>query len=275
MKKIVLRGKAFIKKLFSFSKRQEFVIVTVILTFAMVGTQLVTDTLRFDMLIGLAAMTYVLSAFVLREDLKGWEFITLLTLPSFYTAAVFLFYFLLPSRWIIRLPVAAIYAVGMYAILLTENIYNVASSRTIQLLRAAHTIGFLITLGAVFFLIDTVLSLHLPYYDNVFLGMVIILPLTLQALWSMELLPTISKMVWLATFVITAIICQFLFIFSFWPARTLMESLLIMALFYTLVGMTQQYLIGRLFVKTAREFMGVLVVVFLLILLTTRWGSGT
>ena len=63
-----------------------------------------------------------------------------LTLPTLFTAAVGLFYFLLPVRWLTRLPVVILYSIGIYALLLTENIYNVAAERTIALFRAAHSL---------------------------------------------------------------------------------------------------------------------------------------
>lgn len=256
------------------SKRQEFVCVTLLLTAGLLSTQLFTGSIRFDLLFGLSFAAYILSAITLREDLKRWEFVTLLTLPAYFTAAVFVFYFLLPTRWLTRLPIAALYAIGMYAILLTENIYNVAAQRTIALIRAAHSVGFLLSLVTVFFLIDTVLSLRLPFYGNTLLALIIIFPLALQALWSMELTPTISPMVWIATLVITTIITQLVFVFSFWPIGTTIEALFITTTFYSLVGMTQQYVIGRLFTKTTREFLVVLIVVFFLVLATTRWGIG-
>jgi hypothetical protein len=263
-----------LRRIFSFSIRQQCVGATFILTAALIATQLVTDSLRLDILIILAGLSYIVSAIVLRENLRGWEFLTLLSLPAFYTAAVFLFYFLLPTRWLTRLPIAFLYAIGMYAILLTENIFNVAAQRTIQLLRAAHTVGLLLTLLTVFFLIDTVISLKLPFYQNTLLSILIIFPLSLSALWSMELSPAISVRSWLGSLVITAVIAQLVLTISFWPVRSTLASLFVTGVFYTLVGMTQQYLIGRLFVKTTREFLGVFAVVLLLILFTTRWGSG-
>lgn len=263
------------KEKLSVSKRQQFVTVVAVLTLEMMATQLISGGLRLDVVIGLAISAYILSALVLRQDLKGWEYITLLVLPTLYTIAVFLFYFLLPTRWLTRLPIAFLYAVGMYAILLTENIYNVAAERNIQLLRAAHSVGFLLTLVTVFFLIDTLLSLHLPFYMNGLLAFVLMVPLVLQVLWAMVLTPTIPISVWLGTLVISFVLAQIVIIFSFWPIRITIESLFITTVFYSLVGMTQQFLVERLFSKTAREFLIVLVLVFLLVIFTTRWGVGS
>lgn len=272
MKKSIKNIKKFLLRLITLSKRQQLVAVTAILTLSLIATQLFVESLRIDVLLVLAGLTYLLSAYVLREELRGWDFVTLLILPSFYTAAVFLFYFLLPTRWLTRLPIAALYAVGMYAILLTENIFNVATERNIQLIRAAHSVGFLLTLVTVFFLIDTVFSLRLNFYYNVGLTILIILPLALQAFWQVELTQNISSTVLISAVVVTLIISQLTLVFSFWPIKSTIEALFITTVFYSLVGMMQQYIIGRLFRKTTREFLVVLILVFVLVITTTSWG---
>lgn len=259
---------------FSFSKRQLFVGATLILTAEMVATQLFSGSIRLDLLLLLVISTYIISALALGFDLTGWEFLTLLILPAFYTAAVFLFYYLLPTRWITRLPILGLYALGMYAILLTENIFNVAAERNIQLLRAAHSVGLVISLVTVFFLVETILSLHLLFYINILIVGLIIFPLSIQALWSMELTENITPAVWWGSLIITVTISQLVFVFSFWPIKPTLEGLLITTTYYSLTGMIQQYLIGRLFPRTSREFLGVLIIVFAMALLVVRWGEG-
>lgn len=263
-----------VKGTLSLSKRQQFVLATLVMTVLLMGTQIFSGGLRVDVLFGLVITAYVLSAVVLRQDLSRWEYVTLLILPSFYTGAVFLFYFLLPERWLTRLPIALLYALGMYAILLTENIYNVAAERTIQLLRAAHSVGFLLTLITTFFLIQTVLSLRLDFYLNALVSFLIIFPLSLQTLWSMELTAMISSRVWIGSLVIALAVSELVLILSFLPIRTTIEALYITTVFYSLVGMTQQLLIERLFKKTVQEYIIVLTIVSLLVLWTIRWGEG-
>ncbi|KKS53833.1 MAG: hypothetical protein UV17_C0030G0006 [Candidatus Gottesmanbacteria bacterium GW2011_GWA1_42_26] len=247
---------------------------TLILTFSLMATQFFSGGLRLDLLLLMATMAYVLSLVVLQPDVKGWEYLTLLTLPAFYTAAVFVFYFLLPTRWLTRLPIAFLYALGMYAIFLTENIYNVAAERNIQLLRAAHSVGFLLSILTTFFLVDTVLSLHLIYYLNVLLIGLIIFPLSIQALWTMELTENITGKTWWGSVCVTLVMSELVLVFSFWPIRVTIEALFLTTVFYCLVGMMQQYLVERLFPKTTREYLLVFVLVFLLVLFTTKWGVG-
>ncbi len=127
---------------FRISKRQEFIIVIFILVLVLIATQLVSIEQRTGVVLLLGFLSFFFSLLVLRENLQGVEFLTLTILPTMFTVAVAFFYFLLPVRWLTRVPTAFLYSLGMYAILLTENIYNVAAERSIQLLRAAHSVGF-------------------------------------------------------------------------------------------------------------------------------------
>lgn len=256
------------------SKRQQLVLITLLLTIGLVLTQLVSIELRYVFVILLSLIAYGLSAFGLREDLKGIEWITLLTLPTFYTGAIALFYFLLPVRWLTRVPVAVLYAVGMYALLLTENIYNVAANRTIGLLRAAHSVGFLLSLITYFLLVQTVLSFRFPFYiSTIVIGAVSFL-LILQSLWAMELETKLSKRLVEISITLAIALTELSWALSFWPAKLTIQSLFLTTSFYSMVGMAQQYLAQRLYKKTIIEFFIVSFVVFVLMILTTQWRGN-
>lgn len=248
------------------TKRQQFVLVTAILTFGLIITQLVNLENRPEMVAILAFLTFALCAFALREDLAGIEWVTLLSLPTIFTVAVSLFYFLLPVRWLTRLPTAAFFALGIYALLLTENIFNVAAERSIQLLRAAQSIGLLITLVAAFLLFDTLFSFHLGSVPNFVFVFLISLPLCFQAIWQASLKPIISRQLIFYSFFLSLSLAEFAFIFSFWPVRPTIEALFVTTVFYAEVAIAQNYFLGRLFKKTINEFIIVLGIVFILTL---------
>ncbi len=254
-----------------FTKRQTFVGITGILTALLMLTQLVPLDFRYPMVAALFIISYALCAFALREDLHGAEWGTLLILPSFFTAAVAVFYFLLPTRWLTRLPIAVLYAIGIYALLLTENIYNVAAARTIALLRAAHSVGFLLTLATYFLLVQTVLAYRLHGWENALLIGVVTYPLTLQILWAMNLEPLVGKQVRELTRIITIIAIELTWIFSLMPVRTTILALFLTTCFYGLVGMGQQYLADRLYKRTVWEFFGVVAIVGIILLVTLNW----
>lgn len=256
---------------YTLSKRQQFVAITVILTGGLVVTQVVPGELRYPLVVTFSIATYFLCAFGLREDLRGIEWLTLLTLPTLFTAAVLLFYFLLPVRWLTRLPVAAAYATGMYALILTENIYNVAAQRSIALLRAAHSVGFLLTLVTYFLLISTVLSFRLAVGWTALAAGVVTFLLVVQALWSIELEPKVSRRVWHLSGSVALVVGELAWIFGFWPVRQALIALFLTTSLYCTVGMAQSYLEDKLYRKTVIEFGSVAAIVFIIVLVATRW----
>lgn len=257
-----------------FTKRQQFVAITLILTFVLMLTQLVSLDSRYPMILVLSLLSYLLCAFALREDMKKHEWFTLLILPTGYTAAVALFYFLLPTRWLTRLPIAALYATGMYALLLTENIYNVASVRTIALLRAAHSVGFLLTLTTYFLLVQTILAYRFAgWFDALLIG-IVTYPLTLQLLWSMNLEGEVGKRVKDLSFGVTAILVELMWIVSFLPVRSTILALFLTTVFYGLSGLGQQYLADRLYKRTVVEFFSVVAIVSIIFIITLNWRPG-
>lgn len=256
------------------SKRHQFVIVTVILTFGLVLTQLVGEDFRYPLAFGLSGMAYLLSAVALRDDLKSIEWLSLLTLPTLFTMAVTLFYFLLPGRWLTRVPVVMLYAVGMYALLLTENIYNVAVDRTIALLRAAHSVGFLLTIVTYFLLVQTIFAFRFPFYVNTVLVGSISYLLVFQSLWAVLLENPVSRRMWRITLAISVVLSQVAWAFSFWPTQSTLVVLFLTTSFYGTVGMAQQYLVEKLYRKTVIEFFFLTAIVFVIVLFTTRWRGS-
>lgn len=263
-----------INRRLTISKRQQFVIVTLLCTFGLLLTQIVSPEFRYITVFGLSIITYVLCAFVLREDLSGIEWFTLLSLPTLFTAAIAVFYFLLPVRWLTRIPVVVIYGICMYALLLTENIYNVAANRTIALLRAAHTVGFLLTLVAFFLLIQTVLSIRTNAFINVLGAGSIAFILSYQILWSVVLESTWNKRILAISIAISCVIAQFAWVLSFWPITTTIEALFLTTCLYAMVGMGQQYLQEKLYKKTVTEFLIVTAIIFAIVILSTNWRGS-
>lgn len=259
---------------FAFTKRQQFVAATIVLMFGLVCTQLAPGDFRYPMTVGLSLLAFALSAFVLREDLRKIEWLSLLTLPTLFTAAVALFYFLLPARWLTRVPVVAMYAVGMYALLLTENIYNVAAERTIALLRAAHSVGFLLTLVTYFFFVQTILAFRLPFYLNAPLVGIISFLLAFQSLWAVVLEPIVNRRVWHLTIVTAIVLAELAWVFSFWPTQSTLKVLFLTTSFYGIVEIAQQYLVEKLYKKNVIEFFSLCVIVFVIVLFATHWRGN-
>lgn len=255
------------------TKRRKFLLVSFLLTLGLVGTQLVQVEYRYHTLAVLAFVAYGLSAWALFDDLKGVEWLAVLSLPTIYPVSVGLFYFLLPSGLVSRVFVLLLFGVGMYALLLTENIFSVAAIRTIQLLRAAHAVGFLLTLVTAFFLYDTMWSFRWPFWMNGLWVMVFSFLLLLAGLWSAELVEgTLSKRTWLFGILASMGLAEIAIGLSFWPVSIAVGSLFLVSMMYVALGISQQYFMGRLFQKTLQEYIGVGVVVLITLTLLTPWG---
>src|SRR3989338_6900239 len=78
------------------SKRARFFAISLFLGTLLWGTGLFGVEKRLALVLSVSGIAYVLSAWVLFEDLKGWEWITLLVLPVLFSLGSGLFVNLLP-----------------------------------------------------------------------------------------------------------------------------------------------------------------------------------
>src|SRR3989338_6270085 len=78
------------------SKRSRFFAVSLFLGFLLWSTGLFGVEKRLALVLSVSGIAYVLSAWVLFEDLKGWEWVTLLILPVLFPLGWGLFGNLLP-----------------------------------------------------------------------------------------------------------------------------------------------------------------------------------
>lgn len=253
-------------------KRQRFAIQTVILTLGLIISQFIWNDYRFFLVGILAVLTYLLTAWSLKEDIKGIEWFLLFILPVFLTVSISLFYFLLPGRMIVRLLITVVFAVCTYAVLLIENIYNVAGERSIQLLRAAQSVGLLITLAVVFLMSNILFSVRVNFMLNFLFLVPLIYFLCLQSLWSARLEQKITRELVIYSLVIAGGVGELAVALSFWPVNLTTAALLITAAYYASVGTVQLYLQEKLFKNTIREYIYAFILTLLVTFLATRWG---
>lgn len=243
------------------------------LTVVLVATQTVPEHLRQETTVLLTISTILLASFSLWGELSGIKYILLLLLPVYFVTGASLFYFLLPVRWLTRLPFAFAFGISVYLLMLTANIYNVAAIRTIALHRAARAVGMLFSLVAAFFLTNVLFSLHLPFYLNAAGAVLTFGPLFLVQLWSVELEEFISQKVAMFTSVFTLITFQMALMFSFWPLAPINSALILVTAVYVLLGIGQFAIVEGLKRRIVYEYVGIASVVTLIVLVTTRWGG--
>lgn len=265
----------FLKRITSYeiTKRQRFILMSFFLTVILITAQTVSEGARVQTIGVLAFFTVFLAMFSLWGELGGIKYLLLLLTPVYFVVGASLFYFLLPVRWLTRLPFALLFAVSVYLLMLTANIYNVAAIRTIALHRAARAVGMLFALVCAFFLVNVLLSLHLAYY-LVVLGVVIIFgPLYLVQLWSNELEEFISRKLALFTSVFTLVTAQAAIIFAFWPLAPISAALILITIMYVLLGLGQFAYNQQFKVRYVYEYVGIALFVAIIVVVTTRWGG--
>ena len=234
--------------------------------------QLVPIDYRYLGIGGFAGIAYLLSAFALWDDLKGAEWVTILALPTLFATATGLFYFLLPESTLWRFIIVSGFGISMYAIYLTENIYSVAANRTIQLLRAAHTVGFLVSIVTLIFLYYAILSQQLIFWLNASFVGIATFPVMLQGLWSFSLNHNISVKTLSMSFGIAVVIAQTALILSFLPVTIWVASLFLATMVYIIsLGLLQHAYQDRLFTSTINEYVAVGIIVLAITLILTPW----
>lgn len=212
-------------------------------------------------------LTYGISSWTLSDDLQKHERFTIVPLPALYAGAVGLFYFLLPANLLTRVFVLVLFGIGMYALYLTSNIFSVAKGRTIQLLHAAHAIGFLFTLLTSLLFANTIFSLRFPFFINGALIGLAHFPLVLSSLWAVRLETSVRKELYMLSTMLTLLLVELAMIMSFMPHTVWYQALFIMSLFYLGVSIIRSFLAERLFMNAVTEYSLVGVFLFALFLL--------
>ena len=263
------------------TKRHKIIVTSILLTIGLLSTQLVNFNLRFKFLAGLGVLSCILSLWSLWEGIdepKGTfksltktKTIMLMILPTFFTVAVASFYFLLPVRWLTRLPVAVLFGLMFYLLLLAQNVFNVASIRTIPLFRAATTASFLFTLLAAFFLYNVIYAFNLLFMWNFVAVFLISFPLILQVLWSIEMEDKVSAATLTQSFILSLILGEIALAFSFWPTPTTIWSLSLASSMYVLVGLSTQTLKERVSKRVVWEYLVLGAGILLISLFVTSW----
>lgn len=249
-------------------RREKFILVSLLLSLGLFLIHYVSLEFRYLAIAGLTALSYLLSAWALRDDLQIHEWLTIVPFHALYAGSIALFYFLLPSSLLSKIFILSLFGIGMYALFLTSNIYSVAKGRTIQLIYAAHAIGLLLTLITSLLLTNAILSFRLPFWLNGLLIGSVHFMLSFMALWSVRLEEKIGLDIVWYSLLLMAFFVEFAMLLSLLPIPVWNASLFIMGVLYIVLGVVQSFLRGRLFANTVGEYSMVaifLAVIFLLL----------
>ena len=271
------------------SKRTKFILISTLIAFFLWLTSLAQVDYRFGLVLAVAAVSYILSVWVLFDDLKGIEWITLIVLPMMFTLGSGLFSNFLPTAFpgmfgrtlsvetsqllagIFKVVYFLLVGLGLYSILLIENIFSVASIRTIQLFRAARSVNFILTLVTSLFFFTVALSLKLAFWWVVPISFVVSFVLAYPSLWSVDLKNDFGPQVWRYAVSSSFVIAILSGVLSFWPIKPFMGGLILTSGLYALFGILEQRLSNRVYLESLLEY-GVTVLIIIVVgFLTTSW----
>jgi hypothetical protein len=250
-------------------KRQKFVISSVVISLGILLAQAAPLEWRYVLIFLLCGLSYLMSAWSLSEGLGGVELLTVLLPQALFTGAVGWFFILLPEVWWARIFLAALFAIGHYALLLSGNIFSVAAIRTIALLRAAQTVSLVMTLLSGFLLFDTIVSFRFPIFGSSILVLFASLLLSIPALWTVEVGENLNIKIVLYSLVIAFLMAVLSISISFWPATISTTSLFLTSMLYCFLGLSSHHFSQRLFKNTVWEYVIVGSVVLITVLVTS------
>lgn len=255
---------------FGLDKRRKIILTSGILSLGLLSTQLVPFYLTYRFIEGLTILAYILALWSLWEGINRLKAVVLMILPTFFTLAVASYYFLLPVRWLTRLPVAVVFAVTFYTLLLSQNVFNVASIRTIPLYRAASTTVFILTLLTSYLLFNVMFSFNMFFVWNGVWVFLISLPLILHVVWSIDM-EGLSSLVLVYSLFLSLVIAEVGLALSFWPISHTMASLVLSTLLFVTLGISTHVLKDRLGRGVVWEYVGWGIAVFLIATVATSW----
>lgn len=248
--------------LFNIPKRQKFIISVGFLSLVLFFSEQLFGKGGVYISILLSIITDLFVFWAIRKDLEDNFSPQVFILPFFYSLACSLFYFLVPVRFITRIGMTSLYALGLYSLLLSENIFIVSSIRTIALLSSARTVSFIVTILSYFFMANVVFSLHFNIFITLLLVFLFSFPLTLHSVWTHTLERDFRTQIeWILLIAVGLV--QTAFALWFWPTSPTIIALFLTGLFYILVGISQVWLDKRLFKGVMWEYIWVAVIVFL------------
>ncbi|OGE25709.1 hypothetical protein A3C32_01220 [Candidatus Daviesbacteria bacterium RIFCSPHIGHO2_02_FULL_41_14] len=259
---------------FGLTKRHKIIITSVILAVALLSTGFMSISFylnyKLQIIVALLILSLVLSAWALWEGLTFLKGTILMVLPMTFTLSVTSYYFLLPTYWYLRFPVALLFGIIWYTLLLSQNVFNVSSIRTIPLYRVASTVVFVLTITTASLLFNVIFSLHMLYIFNGLVVLALCFPLILQLLWSVEM-ERVDSILAVTSLFMGIVVSQVAIALSFWPVSNAVASVMLTAVLYLVCGISMDSLRGRLSREVVWGYFRWGAPVLLLVYLTTSW----
>ena len=252
------------------NKRQTLIFFVIILSVGLFIAEFMIGKSGILVVFFLSFLTAFFLYLSLREDLKDNFTPQVFILPFFYSLAIGLFYLLVPARLLTRVGITFLYALGLYSLYLSENIFTVSAIRTIQLLAGARTVSLVITLLSYFFISNVVFSFHINVFLTLALVALYTFPIVLQSIWTYTLEKSLlAQSFWVSSITICMVeVAAFLWLNSSTPT---VIALFLTAIFYVVLGLAHAWSERRLFRGVIIEYFWVTAIAFVFLILFSGW----
>ncbi|PIZ64590.1 hypothetical protein CO051_05765 [Candidatus Roizmanbacteria bacterium CG_4_9_14_0_2_um_filter_39_13] len=219
----------------------------------------------------LIVFAYLTTYIAIFDGIDGIELFMLFIMPVLFVLALYVFYSLLPVRWLTRIPFLALFSLGYYAMLLSANIFNIGVEKSIQLYRAAFSVNYISQTLIIFISAIVILSFRLNFIvTSFFLGGVMFVA-SLQCLWTVNLNERIEGELLKYSAASSLILIELMILLSFVPLEINVYALIVTTTYYSVLGIVTNYVGNRLFKTVAREYIFVLIFVCVIGLMTLQW----
>lgn len=258
------------KKKFGLEKRQKFGIGVAILSLGLFLAEYAFNGYGVLIAAFLAIVSDLLLFWAIRDDLRNNFSAQVFVLPFLYSLAFGLFSFLTPARILTRIVLTTLYAIGLYSVFLSENIFTVASIRTIALLNSARIVSLVISLIGYFFLSNTIFSLRIGIIPTAILILVVSALFVMHAIWTYTLEKSLKKdFIWIG--IISMCLLEIAIVLWFWPTSPTIVSLFLTCVWYVLIGLSHVWLDKRLFRNVLWEYIWVAGIAVVILISLTQW----
>lgn len=254
---------------FTIGKRQRIIITSCLLSLGLLLINFIPIIFWLRYAGVLMIITAIFSLWSLWQGISKLKAFILLVLPLLFTLAVIGSYPLIIPFWL-RLFSPLLFGLVFYALLLSQNIFNVSSTRTIPLYRVATTISFVITIVTATLLFNDMFSLELFFTWNGLIAFIISCLLSLQLLWTVEM-EKIDKIVLTYSFGIALVMAEIAVVLSFWPISSPLAAVVLGTSLFIMVGIVVDSFREKLGRGAVWQYLAVEALTFIIALLFTSW----
>lgn len=255
---------------FFVSKRQKFILSVLVLSVGLFSTEFLFNGYGVIVSFFLALCSDLFFFFSMRQKSVEAPSLQAYILPFLYSLSFGLFYFLAPSRLLTRITITSLYAIGLYSLFLTENIFTVASIRTIALLNSARIVSFIIMLVSYFFFCNIIFSFRISIVPTAIILYFVTFFFVLHSIWTYTLEKSLRHdFIWVG--ILSLCLFELGVVLWFWPTSPTVVAIFLTGVLYILVGLSHVWLDRRLFKGVLWEYVWVAAFAFFILLLFTKW----